>query len=548
MALPTRSKLIILTAVLASLLEIIDTSIVNVAIPTMMGNLGATLDEISWVITGYIIANAIVLPIASWMSQQLGRKFYYTACIVIFTAASVACGLAPNLEVLVIFRVIQGFAGGALLPTSQALIYESFPPEQAGMASAIYGMSVMIGPTLGPTLGGYLTDNAGWRSIFNINLPIGIVVAILSYLLIEDVGFDPNKAKEQAQEQNSNEKSKEKSKIRKIFKPREQRRPVDSIGLSLLIVGVGCLQYMLERGHADDWFASTAIVITAILAVTCLVALIWWELRAPHPILELHHFKNATFRSGVMLMSAVGVMLYSIIFMIPIFVTTILGLTATQTGELFIPGALAAAFAMPFIGKTLRKTDPRVHISTGILLLFSAVLLMSRFDSQTSVSGMFFALLIRGVAMAFLFVPINSTVLSQFQGAAIGQAAGMLNLCRQLGGSVGIALMSTLFQESQVRAFGVLSTHLTWFDPTAVQTYFGMIGAFKSKLQMAIGMAGDSSLAAIKLLTYRTEKEAFVLAYQHVLKLASVLLLLALIPTALMKTKKTGKGPVLDAH
>src|SRR3954469_23310193 len=172
---------------MASLLEIIDTSIVNVAIPTMMGNLGSTLDEISWVITGYIIANAIVLPIASWMSEQLGRKFYYTGCIVIFTIASVACGLAPNLPTLVIFRVLQGFAGGALLPTSQAMIYESFPREQAGMASAIYGMSVMVGPTIGPTLGGYLTDNFGWRSIFNINLPLGIVVMLLSWFLVEDV-------------------------------------------------------------------------------------------------------------------------------------------------------------------------------------------------------------------------------------------------------------------------------------------------------------------------------------------------------------------------
>jgi DHA2 family multidrug resistance protein len=284
-----RAKLIILTAVMASLLEIIDTSIVNVAIPTMMGNLGATLDEISWVVTGYIIANAIVLPIASWMSQQIGRKLYYTTCILLFTAASVACGLAPNLNVLIIFRVLQGFAGGALLPTSQALIYESFPKEMAGMASAIYGMSVMVGPTVGPTLGGYLTDTLGWRSIFNINLPLGLAVAMLSYLLVEDVGFDPEKAaaaKATALAENGGQPLAAPAKRRSLLKPKSERTPVDTWGLTFLIVGIGCLQFVLERGHAEDWFDSKAILICSFLAVSSLVALIWWELKTEHPILD----------------------------------------------------------------------------------------------------------------------------------------------------------------------------------------------------------------------------------------------------------------------
>src|SRR4051812_19597224 len=234
LGLTTHKKLLILTAVMAPLLEIIDTSIVNVAIPTMMGNLGATPDEISWVVTGYIIANAIVLPIAGWMSEQLGRKFYYTTCILVFTAASVACGLAPNLTILVIFRVIQGFAGGALLPTSQALIYEAFPPEQAGMASAIYGMSVMVGPTVGPTLGGYLTDQFGWRSIFNINLPLGVVVMMLSWFLVEDVA-DPGAAKAESAGPVA---ARKRVGLREHLRTRK-RNPIDSIGLGLLVVGVG---------------------------------------------------------------------------------------------------------------------------------------------------------------------------------------------------------------------------------------------------------------------------------------------------------------------
>src|SRR4051812_42585017 len=232
------SKIVILTAILASLLEIIDTSIVNVAIPTMMGNLGATIEDISWVVTGYIIANAIVLPLSAWLGERIGRRQYFIGCILAFTATSVACGFAPNLLVLTIFRIFQGLAGGALLPTSQTLIYEQFPKEKAGMAGAIFGMSVMIGPTLGPTLGGYLTDNFGWRSIFNVNLPLGLLCFFVGYAVIFDRPVEEGHG--------------------------SFSKKLDGIGLLLLVLGVGCLQYLLERGEADDWFSSRAITMTAI--------------------------------------------------------------------------------------------------------------------------------------------------------------------------------------------------------------------------------------------------------------------------------------------
>jgi DHA2 family multidrug resistance protein len=537
---PLRSKLLVLTAVMASLLEIIDTSIVNVAIPTMMGNLGSTLDEISWVVTGYIIANAIVLPIAGWMSEQLGRKFYYTSCIVIFTASSVACGLAPNLTVLVIFRIVQGLAGGALLPTSQALIYEAFPREQAGMASAIYGMSVMIGPTVGPTLGGYLTDNFGWRSIFNINIPIGIVVAILSFLLVEDVGYVHV-------EKNAAEKETEKNRA-PAAKPKRIRQPVDGLGLGLLVVGVATLQYVLERGHSDDWFDSPAITLCSVLAVVSIVTLIWWELRVKHPILELRHFRNVTFRSGMLLMFALGCMLYGIIFIIPIFVTSIQGLTATQTGMLFIPGALASAAMMPFIGKQLRKRDPRILIFIGASGLCTAAAFIGRFDSFTSTEGMFWPLLFRGAAMAFLFVPINTVVLTQFTGASIGQAAGLLNLCRQLGGSIAIAGLSTLFQRFQEQGYAALMAHVTPLDPIGRQAYQSITRSFQNKLPSAVGI-GEAASDSVKMLYFAVQKQAFVLGYQKVM-FVSVLLFfpLTMIPLMLMKPQRAiTTGPV-DAH
>ena len=531
----TRSKLLILTAVMASLLEIIDTSIVNVAVPTMMGNLGATLNEISWVITGYIIANAIVLPIASWMSEQIGRKVYYTGCIILFTAASVACGLAPNLPVLVLFRVVQGFAGGALLPTSQSLIYEAFPREMAGMASAIYGMSVMIGPTVGPTLGGYLTDTLGWRSIFNVNLPIGIVVAILSYTLVEDVGFDPNAKKETADGV-------------PVPPPKRERKPVDIWGLIFLITGVGTLQFVLERGNAEDWFSSKIIILASLMAISSLVLLIWWERRYKYPILQLKHFLNPTFRSGVMLMAALGAMLYGIIFMIPVFSNTILGLDATQTGELFIPGALFAAMLMPLVGMQLRKRDPRTLIFIGTIGLCTAVVLLSQFNSLTSTEGMFWPLLIRGGAMSFLFVPINSAVLMQFSGTAVGEAAGMLNLCRQLGGSIFIAVLSTLLARYQDSNYVVLKSYVSHLAPMAQNAYNGLVAAMHTKMATQVGL-GTAGQAAAKVLYFKVKKEAFVLAYRHVMLIGGTVFSFSLIPLVLMKPKKippTGELP--SAH
>jgi DHA2 family multidrug resistance protein len=549
MNLPLRSKLLVLTAVLASLLEIIDTSIVNVAVPSMMGNLGTTLDEISWVVTGYIIANAIILPIAGWLSEQIGRKVYYTGCIALFTLSSVACGLAPNLPTLVLFRIIQGLAGGALLPTSQALIYEAFPKEQAGMGSAIYGMSVMVGPTVGPVLGGYLTDHLGWRSIFNINLPVGIIVMVLSWVLVEDLGHVPAK-KATAEEVAAGAVPAAK---RPLFKPKSQRTPVDSIGLMLLVLSIGCLQFVLERGHAEDWFDSKVISVCTVVGVISLIALIIWELKTEHPILDLRLFKNVNFRSGVLLMAGLGAMLYGLLFMVPVFASTVTGLTATQIGELFIPGALLGALCMPFIGAQLRKRDPRSLIFIGIVLLSFAMFEISRFNSQTSVAAMFQPLLIRGIALSFLFVPINTTVLTQFSGAKIGQAAGLMNLCRQLGGSISIALLSTLFQEYQVQYFSVLSSRITWFDVPAVQAAKIFGSGIHAKMVSVVGMStmpgiSQDTLATVKLLLFRAKREAFVLGYQRALLLAVCAFSLTLIPLYMMKRPAPIKGPLPDAH
>jgi len=519
---PLGKVVLVVTAVMASLLEIIDTSIVNVAIPTMMGNLGTTLENISWVVTGYIISNAIVLPLAGWLSVRLGRKFYYTGCILLFTATSVGCGFAPNLPVLVFFRVIQGMAGGALLPTSQALIVEAFPRDKAGMASAIYGMSVMIGPTVGPTLGGYLTDHFGWRSIFNINIPLGLAAAMMSYLYVED--FE-----------------------KEVVIEGKKLPGIDYVGLGLLIVGIGCLQYVLERGEADDWFSAKGIVICALFAFTCLPLFVWWELKIEHPIVDLRLFKTNAVRYGTMIMATIGTMLYALVFFVPVFSSIVLGLTATRIGELFIPGALASAAMMPMVGMQLKKRDPRHLLVVGIIIFEIALLMMSQFTGLTSVDGMFWPLLLRGLAMAFLFVPINASVLSQFSGPKLGQASGLLNLSRQIGGSVGIAGYSTFLTIYRAQFYGTLSSHISRLDPAASQQLNLIQGGLGAKFGNEVGIAASPTLATVKEMYFRVVREAFVLGFERVMLTIFFITALALIPIYFLRTKGPVKGPV-DAH
>ena len=526
---------IILTAVLASLLEIIDTSIVNVAIPSMMGNLGATLEDISWVVTGYIIANAIVLPIAGWLGMQIGRKKYYVGCILLFTATSVACGMAPNLLTLSIFRVLQGLAGGALLPTSQALIAEQFPRERAGMGSAVFGMGVIIGPTIGPTLGGYLTDHFGWRMIFNINLPLGLLAAFLAYTMVGDVGDEivmkPRKKDLQADSALVEEPPVQAS------KPVRVRTPIDAWGLMLLIVGIGCLQFVLERGQADDWFTSNAIRICTLLAAVAIPTFIWWELKIKYPIINLRLFKHPAVRNGTIMMMMLGLMLYSTVFVLPIFMNTIMGYTATQTGMIFIPGAILTAFMMPIAGQLMKKVDPRLLIFFGMLTVEVFLYCLTKFNPGTTDHQIFIALLARGFGLAFLFVPINAVVLGQFAGGELGQVAGLLNLLRQIGGSIGIASLSTLLQTYNAKNYSSLSSHLSLLNPA---TYSQMKAAqmmLAQKFQGAVGEATAQS-AALKLIIYRVQKQIFCLSFTQMVWLLLICFGLAIIPLIFVKPPK----------
>jgi DHA2 family multidrug resistance protein len=516
---------IIITAAIASLLEIIDSSIVNVAIPTMMGNIGATLDEISWVTTGYMIANSIVLPIAAWLGTRLGRRNYFTTAILIFTIASAACGLAPNLTCLIVFRILQGLAGGALLPTSQTLIQEQFPREKAGMAMAIFGMSVMVGPALGPTLGGYLTDNFGWRSIFNVNVPLGLFAAAMSWMNVYDM-----KGSEGAAEQ-------------------ARKNGVDWWGLFFLCMGVGCFQYILERGEADQWFESPVIRTCSFFAVVGITSFIYWELKIKNPIMNLRLFKNNVVRSGTALMLMLGIMLYALTFVIPIYVSTVVpSMSATQTGMLFMPGSIATAIFMLPVGNLLRWVSPKILVLIGITLAEMAVFTMTQFTVDSGAHAILLPLILRGIAMAFLFVPINQMVLGAFSGQELGQVAGMQNFFRQIGGSIGISSLDTLITRFSAQHYNDLMAHVNAMNPAAVQSYTQGSMMAGGKLSNSVGLWNSASLA-VKALHGRVLLQVFIMSFEQLCWVIMAIVACGLIPLYLIKhVPRKNPAPIMDSH
>lgn len=524
MVLTLRLFAIVVTAALASLLEIIDASIVNVSIPSMMGNLGATLDEISWVTTGYMIANSIVLPIAAWLGTRLGRKKYFTGAILLFTLASFACGIAPNLICLVFFRILQGLAGGALLPTAQTLIQEAFPPEKIGIAMAIFGLSVMVGPALGPTLGGYLTDNFGWRSIFNVNVPVGLFAATMSWLNVGDSIYKHHHAE-------------------------SSKMSVDWWGLVFLCIGVGCFQYVLERGQADAWFDSRVITACTITGFISTAFFVYWELKIPNPIMKLRLFKFGILRAGTMLMVALGVMLYSLTFAIPIFVAAILPrMSATQTGLLFLPGSLATGLLMFPVGLLLPRVGPKPLVLVGISLGIISILYMAHLTTSAGPNDLLFPLLIRGSGMAFLFIPINQMVLGAFRGPDLGQVAGMQNFFRQMGGSIGIASLDTLLTRFSAQHYNDLLGNVNALNPVAYHDYIQGFMLPYTKFASQIG-SWSPQLIAVKSLSGRVAQQVFVLSFNQLCWVIVCIVACGLIPLYFIKPKKKpGAAPIIDAH
>ncbi|MCU0626369.1 MAG: DHA2 family efflux MFS transporter permease subunit [Gemmatimonadaceae bacterium] len=424
---------------LAAVLELIDTSIVNVAIPHMMGNLGATLDEIAWVSTGYIIANVIVIPMSSWLAGWFGRRRYLTISILIFVVSSFMCGASTGLWELVIWRVIQGLGGGALLSTAQATLFEAFPPDEVGMGQAIFGMGVMVGPTLGPTLGGWIIDNYDWPWIFYINVPLGLVAAALVWAFVRDSRLGHKATR------------------------------VDGWGILFLAVGIGALQWLLERGERNDWFQSGFIVVLAVTSVVSLAAFIWRQLTFEQPIVNLRVLRSRQLATGVAMASVLGFALYGSVFVLPIFLQQLHGFTAWQTGQVIFPGAIASAVTMAVVGRNANRIDARYTIVAGSLVFFACMWQLSQLSPDAGADDVFWPLILRGFGLGLIFVPLTNASMADLGPRDVPQGTALFNLTRQLGGSVGIALLATLLTRFQLEARATLVTHLSSGDAAVTQ-------------------------------------------------------------------------------
>ena len=427
---------IALVVMLSTFMEVLDTSVANVALPHIAGSLSATIDESTWVLTSYLVANAVVLPMGGWFASLIGRKRFYLLCVLLFTCSSLLCALAPSLGWLIFFRVLQGLGGGGLQPISQSILVESFPPRKRGQAMAMYGLGVVLAPLIGPVLGGWLTDNYSWGWIFLINIPVGMVSLVLAGQLLVDPPY-----------------------LKRISL--KDSRQIDFIGFGLVILGLASLEIVLDEGQRQDWFSSSFIVVFAVLAVVGLVAAVLWELRQEHPVVDLRLLKDRTFASSSVMLFAVGFVLYGSTFLIPVFLQTMLGFDATTSGLVMTPGGLIVMVSMPLVGFLVHRIDTRIMVIYGMTMTGIGLFLMSGFNLEIGYWDAAAARCIQSLGLASLFVPINVIAYATLSRDMAIRAAGLMNLFRNIGGSVGIAILSTVLSRRTQYHQTVLAAHAT---------------------------------------------------------------------------------------
>jgi len=499
---------------LAIFMEVLDTSVANVSLPHIAGNLSAGVDESTWVLTSYLVSNAIVLPLTGWFSSIFGRKRFYVTCVAIFTLSSLLCGLAPSLPLLVFFRVLQGAGGGALQPISQAILLESFPKEKRGMAMAVFGMGVVLAPIIGPTLGGWITDSYSWRWIFLINIPVGVISLVLTLFLI----FDPPYL------------------VRKSI--REGAR-IDYIGIGLLSVGLGFLQVVLDKGEREDWFGSNFIIWCAVVAAVGLVGAFLWELSQDDPAVDFHLLKERNFLIATMTMFMLGLVLYGSTALLPIFLQTLLGYTALLSGLVLSPGGILVVILLPVVGKLLARFESRWLVVFGLSILSLSLFHMANFNLEVDFRTAMTARIYQSAGMAFLFVPINVMAFYFIPKEKINNATGIINLARNIGGSVGIAGVVTMLARRAQFHQAVLVSHMTPLD-TAYRTMLG--GAS----QMLTVQGSDPVLASHQAqgLAYgMLMRHSTMLAFLDDFWLMAVVILIVIPFMFLMKKVEPHKGP-----
>jgi len=503
--------IIAISVMLATFMEVLDTSVVNVSLPHIAGSLSATIDEATWTVTSYLVANAIILPMTGWLASAFGRKRLLMLSVVGFTGASFLCGFAPTLGSLIFFRIIQGATGGALQPLSQAVLLEAFPPNERGKAMGFWGLGVVVAPILGPVLGGWLTDNYSWRWVFYINIPVGVASLVMTKMFI----FDPPYL-------------------------RQESRKVDYWGIGMLAVGIGALQILLDKGQEDDWFESHFMVALAIIAAVLLTVFVIHELLTDDPVVDLRVFKIRSYAVGVFLMTVVGFVLYGSLVLLPIMLQTLLGYPSLQAGIAMAPRGMGAFVMMPITGMMTGKFDARKLLTAGLLIGGGTLLWLSLINLQAGYWDIFWPQIIQGVGMSLLFVPLTTVSMDPIPREKMGNATSLFNLMRNIGGSIGIAVTGTLIARHTRVVTGTLGEHVNVYDPETQQMFMQIRSGFMAAGADMVTATNRAYAALFGMISRQAAMVSFVGLFELL-----GFIFLALIPLVLLMKRPGGGRPVM---
>ena len=488
---------ITLAAMAAALMAVLDISIVNVGLSDIRASFGTPLDQIAWVSTGYAMANITIIPMSGWLQRRFGIRRYFAASILLFTVASMLCGISWNLPSLVVFRIIQGLGGGAIIPTAQATLFARYPPNEAGMAGALFGLGAITGPLLGPTLGGLLIEHASWHWMFYINVPVGLLAAFLAYTNIEEVGFEPDE------------------------------RPMDVTGAALLAVGMVTLQYTLEEGNRDGWLESATIAVTLAVSVISLVTFVVHELEVSNPIVDFRIFKSLGYSAATLLNALIGLVLFGGSFLYSLYCGTIMRYTALDIGSLFLHGSWIQFFLLPIVGRSVGKVDSRQLVAFGLVMVLASTILNAALTPQADTYTMTVPIFVRAVGLSFCFVPLSVSALSGLTPNQRGNAAGLFNATRELGGSIGLAWMSTRLTANAKIHLTYLSEQVTPFSPVAQEQLAAMRAGLGARV-------ADPAAASLGAMSGRLNVQALTLSFRDGFSTLALMFALSLLVVVLL--------------
>ncbi len=494
---------ITIVVMLAALMAMIDISIVNVALTDIRASFATPLDQIGWVSTGYMMANIVIIPMTGWFQRRFGFKKYFTASIILFTVASALCGTAWSLPSLVAFRVLQGLGGGAIIPTAQSILFGRYPKKEHGMAAGLFGLGAITGPLLGPTIGGYLIDLSSWHWIFLINVPIGIVVAMLAWRVIDEPEFVPD------------------------------RRPIDGYGIVLLAIGMPALQYVLEEGNREGWFQSTTILVLAGVAAIALTTFIVHELEAKNPVVDLRVFKNRSYAAGTGINFLTGLALFGSSYLFSLFCGSVMHYTALDIGRVFLIAGLAQIILMPIVGKLAPKIDPRLMLFAGVSIVGFSQFMGAQLTDAAGFGDLVAPQMVRAIGLAFIFIPVSVAALSDLPASQRGNGTGLFNLTRELGGSLGTAWMGKVVADGMVKHTASLASHITPYDTAVTDRLAVLRGA---------GLSGEA------ILDLKVRGQALVMSFEDGFRIAMVAILVGIGLVMLLKKASVGAAVPAGAH